>query len=76
MAKTRIPTMSDHELADACVEVVRLQNFSMLDVANPDDVGELFALLGMEVEKRKLHQRPSPRDPLSRTRKSDDPRRF
>lgn len=54
MAKTRIPTMSDHELADACVEVVRLQNFSMLDVANPDDVGELFALLGVEVEKRRL----------------------
>lgn len=71
--------MSDHELADACAEVMRLQNFEMLDVVNPDDVAELFGMLGVEVEKRKLHQRPSPRDPLSRTRKTDystDPRRF
>ena len=71
MAKTRIPTMTDGELAAACGEVQRLSDFDMLNVANGDDVNELFILLGLEVEKRKLHQRSSPRDPLSRTRRSD-----
>lgn len=53
-AKLRIPTMTDDDLARACNEVMRLQNFEMLNVINPDDVAELFALLGVEVEKRKL----------------------
>jgi len=70
-AKQRIPTMTDSELAQACGEVQRLSDFDMLNVVNGDDVNELFILLGLEVEKRKLHQRSSPRDPLSRTRRSD-----
>jgi uncharacterized protein (DUF2384 family) len=53
-AKERIPTMTDGELAAACSEVMRLQNFEMLNVVNPDDVAELFSLLGVEVEKRRL----------------------
>jgi hypothetical protein len=70
VAKQRIPTMSDSELAQACGEVQRLSDFDMLNVVNGDDVNELFELLGMEVEKRTLHQR-APRDPASRTRKTD-----
>jgi hypothetical protein len=54
MAKTRIPTMTDQELAEACSEVLRLQNFEMLNVINPDDLEELFALIGMEVKARAL----------------------
>ena len=53
-AKERIPTMTDGELTVACSEVMRLQNFNMVDVVNPDDVAELFSLLGVEVEKRRL----------------------
>jgi hypothetical protein len=53
-AKERIPTMTDSELAEACREVMRLQNFEMLEVVNPDDVAELFALIGFEVNERKL----------------------
>ena len=52
--------MTDMELTEACKAVVDLQ----------DGVTEWQALLGVEVEKRKLHQR-QPRDPLSRTRKTD-----
>ena len=57
-AKERIPTMTDEELAEACGEVMRLQNFDMLDVVNPDDVEELFALIGVEVERRRLVEKP------------------
>jgi hypothetical protein len=57
-AKQRIPSMSDEELAQACAEVMRLQNFEMLTVANPDDVAELFALIGVEVERRRLVEKP------------------
>lgn len=70
-AKERIPTMTDGELAAACSEVMRLKNFEMLNVINPDDVEELFALLGMEVEKRKLLARPG--GPM---RRKTDFRRF
>jgi hypothetical protein len=58
VAKTRIPTMTDEELAEACGEVMRLQNFEMLNVVNPDDVEELFALIGVEVERRRLVEKP------------------
>ena len=72
-AKERIPTMSDSELAAACSEVMRLRDFSMLDVVNPDDVEELFALLGVEVERRKLLDQQVA---IAMQRRKTDVRRF